>query len=75
MMKNSTRGVERLPTEFHSIRFAIRTRNDPISFDELRVLLSAEESSLKTNVDAPKDPSLMAMLSTGNRFPPNHNPP
>ncbi len=64
-----------LPTEFHSIRSAIRTRNDPISFDELRVLLSAEESSLKTNVDAPKDPPLMAMLSTGNRFPPNHNPP
>uniref|UniRef100_A0A2N9EW64 Uncharacterized protein n=1 Tax=Fagus sylvatica TaxID=28930 RepID=A0A2N9EW64_FAGSY len=64
-----------LPTEFHSIRSAIRTRNDPISFNELRVLLSAEESSLKTNVDAPKDPPLMAMLSTGNRFPPNHNPP
>uniref|UniRef100_A0A2N9EXZ4 CCHC-type domain-containing protein n=1 Tax=Fagus sylvatica TaxID=28930 RepID=A0A2N9EXZ4_FAGSY len=65
-----------LPIEFHSIRSAIRTRNDPISFDELRVLLfSRMKNSLKTSVEPSKDLPLMAMLSTGNRFQSSQSPP
>jgi hypothetical protein len=43
----------------------VRTRNEPISFEELLVLMLAKEKSLKHNSDSSKESMHLAMLSAG----------
>ncbi|GMY34681.1 cytokinin riboside 5'-monophosphate phosphoribohydrolase log1 [Fagus crenata] len=54
-----------LPTEFYPFCSAMRTRNEPISFEELLVLMLAEEKSLKQNSDSSKESMHLAMLGVG----------
>uniref|UniRef100_A0A2N9G141 Uncharacterized protein n=1 Tax=Fagus sylvatica TaxID=28930 RepID=A0A2N9G141_FAGSY len=54
-----------LPTEFYPFCLAMRTRNEPITFEELLVLMLAEEKSLKHNTDSSKESMHLAMLGTG----------
>ena len=44
-----------LPHEYHAFSVAIRTRNDATSFEDIHVLLIAEEQSLKSSIDLAKD--------------------
>ena len=44
-----------LPHEYHAFSIAIRTRNDATSFEDIHVLLIAEEQSLKSSIDLAKD--------------------
>jgi hypothetical protein len=56
--------LDGLPTEFYPFCSAMRTRNEPISFEELHVLMLAEEKSLNKNTDSSKDSMHLAMLGT-----------
>uniref|UniRef100_A0A2N9GJJ1 Retrovirus-related Pol polyprotein from transposon TNT 1-94-like beta-barrel domain-containing protein n=1 Tax=Fagus sylvatica TaxID=28930 RepID=A0A2N9GJJ1_FAGSY len=56
-----------LPYEYHALCTAIRTRNDATSFEDVHVLLTAEEHSLKNSIDLSKDHSHMALLANVNR--------
>jgi hypothetical protein len=51
-----------LPYEYHAFCIAICTRNDATSFEDVHVLLTAEEHSLKNSIDLSKDHSHMALL-------------
>jgi hypothetical protein len=56
-----------LPYEYHAFCTAIRTRNDATSFEDVHVLLTAKEHSLKNSIDLSKDHSHMALLANVNR--------
>ncbi len=56
-----------LPHEYHDFSTAIRTRNDATNFEDIRVLLIAEEQSLKSSIDLSKDHPHMAMMANANR--------
>ena len=57
--------LDGLPTEFYPFCSAMRTRNEPISFKELLVLMLVEEKSLKHNSDSSKESMHLAMLGVG----------
>jgi hypothetical protein len=57
--------LDGLPTEFYPFCLAMRTRNEPITFKELLVLMLVEEKSLKHNTDSSKESMHLAMLGTG----------
>jgi hypothetical protein len=61
--------LDGLPTEFYPFCSAMRTINEPISFEELLVLMLVEEKSLKHNSDSSKESIHLAML--GARPKPN----
>uniref|UniRef100_A0A2N9EJB2 CCHC-type domain-containing protein n=1 Tax=Fagus sylvatica TaxID=28930 RepID=A0A2N9EJB2_FAGSY len=50
-----------LPKEYGPFCSAIRTRNEPVSFEEIMVLLQTEEQSIAEVVDSSKDMHSMAM--------------
>jgi hypothetical protein len=56
-----------LPHEYHAFGTAIRTRNDATSFEDIHVLLTAEEQSLKSTIELSKEHAHMAMLANANR--------
>jgi hypothetical protein len=53
-----------LPREFGPFCSAIRTRNEPVSFEEIMVLLQTEEQSLAKSFDSGKDLNSMAMFAS-----------
>ena len=55
-----------LPHEYHAFSTAIRIRNDATSFEDMHVLLTAEEQSLKSSIDLSKDHSHMAIFVNAN---------
>uniref|UniRef100_A0A2N9I2N4 Retrotransposon Copia-like N-terminal domain-containing protein n=1 Tax=Fagus sylvatica TaxID=28930 RepID=A0A2N9I2N4_FAGSY len=55
-----------LPHEYHAFGTAIRTRNDATSFEDIHVLLTAEEQSLKSTIELSKEHAHMAMLANAN---------
>ena len=55
-----------LPHEYHAFSTTIHTRNDATSFEDMHVLLTAEEQSLKSFIDLSKDHSHMAMFVNAN---------
>uniref|UniRef100_A0A2N9HD04 CCHC-type domain-containing protein n=1 Tax=Fagus sylvatica TaxID=28930 RepID=A0A2N9HD04_FAGSY len=57
--------LDGLPTEFYPFCSTTRTINEPITFEELLVLMLAEEKSLKHNIDSSKELMHLAMLGTG----------
>ena len=57
--------LDGLPTEFYPFCSTTRTRNETITFEELLVLMLAEEKSLKHNIDSSKESMHLAMLGTG----------
>ncbi|GMY39526.1 hypothetical protein FCV25MIE_34770 [Fagus crenata] len=57
--------LDGLPTKFYPFYLAMRTRNEPTTFEELLVLMLAEEKSLKHNTDSSKESMHLAMLGTG----------
>ena len=56
-----------LPHEYHAFGTAIRTRNDATSFEDIHVLLTAEEQSLQSTIELSKEHAHMAMLANANR--------
>uniref|UniRef100_A0A2N9GBG4 Integrase catalytic domain-containing protein n=1 Tax=Fagus sylvatica TaxID=28930 RepID=A0A2N9GBG4_FAGSY len=53
-----------LPREFGPFCSSIRTRNAPVSFEEIMVLLQTEEQSLAESFDSGKDLNSMAMFAS-----------
>ena len=53
-----------LPREYGAFCSAIRTRNEPVSFKEVMVLLQTEEQSLAESFDSGKDLNSMAMFAS-----------
>uniref|UniRef100_A0A2N9ISJ0 Integrase catalytic domain-containing protein n=1 Tax=Fagus sylvatica TaxID=28930 RepID=A0A2N9ISJ0_FAGSY len=53
-----------LPKEYGPFCSAIRTRNEPVSFEEIMVLLQTEEQSIAEVVDSSKDMHSMAMFAS-----------
>ena len=60
--------LDGLPQNFYHLCSTMRTRSDDVSFEQLLVLLTAEEKSLKLNAKATQEPSLLTMLGTGPRY-------
>uniref|UniRef100_A0A2N9GG32 Integrase catalytic domain-containing protein n=1 Tax=Fagus sylvatica TaxID=28930 RepID=A0A2N9GG32_FAGSY len=60
-----------LPREFGPFCSAIRTRNEPVNFEEIMVLLQTKEQSITENCDSGKDFSSMAMFASA--APPSRN--
>ncbi len=56
-----------LPHEYHAFNTAIRTRNDATSFEDIHVLLTTEEQSLKNSNDLSKEHAHMEMVANANR--------
>ncbi|GMY36778.1 retrovirus-related Pol polyprotein from transposon RE1 isoform X2 [Fagus crenata] len=56
-----------LPHKYHAFSTAIRAQNDATSFEDIHVLLTIEEQSLKHTTDLAKDHSHMAMMANVNR--------
>ena len=67
--------LDGLPQNFYHLCSAMRTRSDDVSFEQLLVLLTAEEKSLKLNAEATQEPSLLAMLGTGPKYNNNSSTP
>jgi hypothetical protein len=53
-----------LPKEYGPFCSAIRTRNEPVSFEEIMVLLQTEEQSIAEVADSSKDMHSMAMFAS-----------
>uniref|UniRef100_A0A2N9H8F5 Integrase catalytic domain-containing protein n=1 Tax=Fagus sylvatica TaxID=28930 RepID=A0A2N9H8F5_FAGSY len=53
-----------LPREYGAFCSTIRTRNEPVSFEEIMVLLQTEEQSLAESFDSGKDLNSMAMFAS-----------
>ena len=67
--------LDGLPQNFYHFCSAMRTRSDDVSFEQLLVLLTAKEKSLKLNAEATQEPSLLAMLGTGPKYNNNSSIP
>jgi hypothetical protein len=67
--------LDGLPQNFYHFCSVMRTRSDDVSFEQLLVLLTAEEKSLKLNAEATQEPSLLAMLGTGPKYNNNSSIP
>ena len=65
--------LDGLPQGYYSFSFTLRTRDDPIGYEQVHVLLTSEEKSLKHASELIKDPVYMAMIGQGPR--PNLSPP
>jgi hypothetical protein len=55
-----------LSHEYHAFGTAICTRNDATSFEDIHVLLTAKEQSLRSTVELSKDHSHIAMMANVN---------
>jgi hypothetical protein len=53
-----------LPRDYRAFCSAIRTRNEPVSFEEIMVLLQTKEQSLAESFDSGKDLNSMAMFAS-----------
>ena len=62
-----------MPQGYYSSSSALRTKDDPIGYEQVHVLLISEEKSLKHASELIKDPVHMAMIGQGPR--PNSSPP
>ena len=51
--------------EYYSFSSTVRTKDDPIGYEQIHVLLTYEEKSLKHAYELIKDPVHMAMIGTG----------
>ena len=58
--------LQGLPSEFHSFTSAMLTKNEPVLFEELHILMKTEEDLLKSSMDNTKEISHMAMAATAN---------
>ena len=67
------RSLDGLPQEYYSFSSALRTRDDPIGYEQVYVLLTFEEKSLRHASELIKDLVHMAMIGQGPR--PNSSPP
>ena len=65
--------LDGLPQGYYSSSSALRTRNDPIEYEQVHVLLTSKEKSLKHASELIKDPVYVAMIGQGPR--PNLSPP
>ena len=65
--------LDGLPQGYYSFSSALRTRDDPIGYEQVHVLLTSEEKSLKHASELIKDPIHMAMIDQGPT--PNSSPP
>ena len=57
--------LDGLPQGYYSFSSALRTRDDPIGYEQVHVLLTSEEKSLKHASELIKDPIHMAMIDQG----------
>ena len=53
-----------LPSDFHSFTSEMLTKNEPVLFEELHILMKTEEDLLKSSMDNTKEISHMAMAAT-----------
>ena len=60
--------LDGLPQNFYHFYSAMRTRSDNASFEQLLVLFTAEEKSLKLNTEATQESSLLVVLGTGPKY-------
>ena len=67
--------LDGLPQNLYHFCSAMRTRSDDASFEQLLVLLTVEEKSLKLNAEITQEPSLLAMLGTGPKYNNNSSIP
>nr|POF07330.1 hypothetical protein CFP56_22844 [Quercus suber] len=65
--------LDGLPQGYYSFSSALRTRDDPIGYEQLHVLLTSKEKSLKHASELIKDLVHMAMIGQGPS--PNSSPP
>ena len=65
--------LDGLPQGYYSFSSALRTRDDPIGYEQVHVLLTFEEKSLKHASELIKEPVLIAMIGQGPRL--NSSPP
>ena len=65
--------LDGLPQGYYSFSSALRTRDDPIGYAQVHVLLTYEEKSLKHASELIKDPLHIAMIGQGPRS--NSSPP
>ena len=65
--------LDGLPQGYYSSNYALRTRDDPIGYEQVHVLFISEEKSLKHASELIKDPVHMAMIGQGPRL--NSSPP
>uniref|UniRef100_A0A2N9FJC4 laccase n=1 Tax=Fagus sylvatica TaxID=28930 RepID=A0A2N9FJC4_FAGSY len=56
--------LQGLPSDFHSFTSATLTKNEPVLFEELHILMKTEEDLLKSSMDNTKEISHMAMAAT-----------
>ncbi|GMY07326.1 Retrovirus-related Pol polyprotein from transposon TNT 1-94 [Fagus crenata] len=61
-----------LPSEYESFSTAMLTKSDPVSFEELHVLMITQEELLKSSQENSKENSIMAMAA--NKGTPSSNP-
>ena len=57
--------LDGLPQEYYSFSSTVQTKDDPIGYEQIHVLLTYEEKSLKHASELIKDPVHMAMIGTG----------
>ena len=53
-----------LPSDFHSFTSEMLTKNEPVLFEELHILMKTQEDLLKSSMDNTKEISHMAMAAT-----------
>ena len=58
--------LQGLPSDFHAFTSAMLTKNEPVLFEELHILMKTEEDLLKSSVDNTKEISHIAMAATAN---------
>ena len=51
--------------EYYSFSSTVRTKDDPIGYEQIHVLLTSEEKSIKHASELIKDPVQVAMIGTG----------
>uniref|UniRef100_A0A2N9E1A3 Reverse transcriptase Ty1/copia-type domain-containing protein n=1 Tax=Fagus sylvatica TaxID=28930 RepID=A0A2N9E1A3_FAGSY len=56
--------LQGLPSDFHSFTSAMLTKNEPVLFEKLHILMKTEEDLLKSSMDNTKEISHMAMAAT-----------
>uniref|UniRef100_A0A2N9HG82 Reverse transcriptase Ty1/copia-type domain-containing protein n=1 Tax=Fagus sylvatica TaxID=28930 RepID=A0A2N9HG82_FAGSY len=56
--------LQGLPSDFHSFTSEMLTKNEPVLFEELHILMKTEEDLLKSSMDNTKEISHMAMAAT-----------
>jgi hypothetical protein len=56
--------LQGLPSDFHSFTSTMLTKNEPVLFEELHILMKIEEDLLKSSMDNTKEIPHMAMAAT-----------